>query len=61
MLLSHGIPRHVDGLDGPERKKSCTDGVFLEFKGNAADVNSEKKVEIDQKKVQSSAGLLTEF
>jgi hypothetical protein len=40
VLLRHWIPRHVDRFDRPEGEKSCSDGVLLEFEGNAADVDS---------------------
>lgn len=41
VLLRDGIPRHVDGLDGAEGKKSGADRVLLQLKRDAADVDSE--------------------
>ena len=40
MLLSDRIPGHVDGFDWSEGYKGLSDGVFLEFKADAAHVHT---------------------
>lgn len=40
MLLSDGVPAHVDALYGAKRDESILDGVLAQLKTNASNVNA---------------------